>query len=198
MENESAKVKNESPSIPGNMAYVIAKKVIPKQSRYDNVHIDTAFADFLWCIKVRSGDAARFSTTGILIEPTKIVATDGVRLHVIANPYPSIPPGEYEVYQVNQSKVILIAKVANPAAKFPKWNLPAITMKGNAPEHEIAVDIPIYFYTETLKHRPFKIKHLQDAISDEPMKVRIYGEKEPVIITTKTRTAIVMPLIDRI
>ena len=187
-ENESAKVP-EAPPIPGNLSYIIAKK-----SRFD-----VSFADFLWCIKARSKDITRPNITGILIEPAKIVATDGHRLHIITNPYPSIPPGEYEVYQVNQSKVILIAcpLSKNVNAPFPNWNWPSITMEGNAPEHEITVDHPAYFYTEILKHLPFEIKHLQDAISDEPMNVRIYGEKQPVIITTLTRTAIVMPLMDR-
>ena len=187
MENEPAKVP-ETPPIPGNMSYIIAKK-----SRFD-----TAFADFIWCIKARSKDITRPNITGILIEHAKICATDGHRLHIITNPYPSIPPGEYEVYGVNQSKVILIAKPATTKDKsFPDWNQPAITMEGNTPEHEITVDHPAYFYTEILKHRPFEIKSLQDSISDEPMNVKIYSNTQPVIITTLTRTAIVMPLLDR-
>ncbi len=182
-ENEPAKVP-ETPPIPGNMSYIIAKK-----SRFD-----VSFADFIWCIKARSKDITRPNITGILIEHAKICATDGKRLHFIANPYPSIPTGEYEVYGINQSKVILIAK---PDKLFPDWNRQPITMEGNTPEHEIAVSIPTYFYIEILKHRPFKIKYLQDAISDEPMNVKIYTEGKPVVITTKTRTAIVMPLLDR-
>ena len=66
----------------GNLAYCITKK-----SRFD-----TAFADFLWCIKVRHRDINRPSITGILIEPTKIIATDGHRLHIIVNHYPFYPP----------------------------------------------------------------------------------------------------------
>lgn len=190
MENKLAKVKNEAPPIPGNLAYIIAGK--PRKNKHSPV--DTAFADFLWCIKVRSKDITHLYITGILIEPAKIIATDGRRLHVIVNPYPSIPSGEYEIYGINQSKVILIAK---PDRLFPDWNRPSVTMEGNTLEHEIAIDNPVYFYTEILKHRPFEIKYLQDAISDEPMNVRIYGERQPVIITTLTRTAIVMPLLDR-
>ena len=189
MEDESAKVNNVPPPIPGNMSYIITCK--PKVNQYST--IDTAFADFLWCIKVRSKDILRPNVTGILIEPAKIVATDGHRLHIITNPYPSIPPGEYEVYRVNQSKVILIAKLDK---LFPKWNVPGITMEGNTPEHEITINHPACFYIEILKHRICNIKLLQDAISDEPMNVKIYGENQPVIITTLTRTAIVMPLND--
>ena len=197
METESAKVNNALPPIPGNLSYIIAKKV-SSLSRSRSAYTDTAFSDFLWCIKARSKDITRPNITGILIEPAKIVATDGHRLHIITNPYPSIPPGEYEVYQVNQSKVILIAKPTTTKDKsFPDWNRPSVTMEGNAPEHEITVDHPAYFYTEILKHRPFEIKSLQDAISDEPMNVKIYGENQPVIITTLTRTAIVMPLLER-
>ncbi len=191
MENENEKVKNAPLSILGNLSYVIAKKVIAKRSRY---YVDTAFSDFLWCIKARSKDITRPNITGILIEPAKIVATDGHRLHVIANPYPSIPPGEYEVYQINQSKVILIAKSDK---LFPDWNRPSIIMEGITPEHEITVDHPTYFYIEILKHRICDIKILEDAISKEPMNIKIYGEMQPVIITTPTRTAIVMPLLDR-
>ena len=187
-ENESAKVPNAPSPIPGNLAYIIAKK-----SRFD-----TAFADFIWCIKARSKDITRPNITGILIEPAKIVATDGHRLHIITNPYPSIPPGEYEVYGINQSKVILIAKPATTGDKsFPKWNRPSVAMEGFTPEHEITVDHPAYFYIEILKHRICDIKILEGAISNEPMNVQIYGEMQPVIITTLTRTAIVMPLKDR-
>lgn len=198
MKNESAKVNNAPPPIPGNLAYIITRK--PMNNKYSP--IDTAFADFLWCIKARSKDITRPAITGILIEPAKIVATDNHRLHLIDNPYPSIPPGEYEVYQVNQSKVILISKtftgsVFTNTQPFPKWNKPIITMEGITPEYEIAVSIPAYFYTEILKHRPFEIKYLQDAISNEPMNVRIYGKAQPVIITTLTRKAIVQPLMDR-
>jgi hypothetical protein len=198
--NESAKVKNEAPSIPGNLAYTVIKKKIPKKSRYDDVYIDTAFADFLWCIKARSKDIAYPNITGILIEPTKIIATDGHRLHIITNPYPSIPLGEYEVYGINQSKVILIAiPHSTNSTKFPKWDRPTITMEGNKPEHEITINHhhPAYFYYEILKRRICNIKYLEDAISNEPMNVRIYGENQPVIITTLTRTAIIMPLLDR-
>ena len=190
MENESAKVPG-APPIPGNLAYIIAKRVIAKRSRYDNVYVDTAFADFLWCIKARSKDITRPNITGILIEPAKICATDGHRLHIITNPYPSIPPGEYEVYGINQSKVILISKSDK---LFPDWNRPSITMEGNIPEHEIAISNPTDFYTDILKHQLFEIKYLQDAISNEKMTVRIYSEKKPIIITTATRTAIVMPI----
>lgn len=194
MENESAKVPVlDSPPIPGNLAYVIAKK--PRKNQ--NSTIDTAFSDFLWCIKVRSKDVTLPNITGILIEPAKIVATDGHGLHLITNPYPSIPPGEYDVYAINQSKVILIAKLVNPATSFPKWNQPSVTMEGITPEYEIAVDHPIYFYIEILKHRMCDIKLLESAISNEPMNVRIYSKQQPVIITTPTRTAIVMPLLDR-
>ena len=180
-ENESAKVPNAPSPIPGNLSYIIAKK-----SRFD-----VSFADFIWCIKARSKDITRPNITGILIEPAKICATDGHRLHLITNPYPSIPPGEYEVYGINQSKVILISKSDK---LFPDWNRPSITMEGNIPEHEIAISNPTDFYTEILKHQLFEIKYLQDAISDEPMNVKIYAEKQPVIITTLTRTAIVMPI----
>ena len=198
MENESAKVKNEAPPIPGNLSYCITKKVIAKRHRYDNVYVDTAFSDFLWCIKARSRDVTRPNITSILIEHAKIVATDGHRLHIIVNPYPSIPSGEYEVYQVNQSKIILISKPAATDDKsFPKWNRPGITMEGNTPEHEITVDHPDYVYIEILKHRICNIKLLEEAISDKPMNVKIYGDVQPVIITTLTRTAIVMPLLDR-
>ncbi len=193
-ENEPAKVNNVPPPIPGNLSYCITKRVIAKRHRYDNVYVDPAFSDFLWCIKARSRDATHPNITGILIEPAKICATDGHRLHIITNPYPSIPPGEYEVYQVNQSKVIIIAKLDK---LFPTWNRPSITMECNTPEYEIAISNPTYFYTEILKCQPFEIKYLQDAISDEPMNVRIYGENHPVIITTTARTAIVMPLLDR-
>lgn len=193
MENE--KVPNAPSPIPGNLSYIIAKKVIAKKSRHDAVFIDTSFADFLWCIKARSKDAFRPNITGILIEPAKIVATDGNRLHTIVNPYPSIPPGEYEVYQVNQSKVILIAK---PAAaqenSFPSWSQQAITMEGVRPEQELIIYHPIDFYIEILKYRRCNIDYLQGAISDEPMTVRIYSDTKPVIITTLTRTAIVMPI----
>ena len=194
-ENESAKVP-EAPPIPGNLSYIIVRK--PKVNQYSP--IDTAFADFIWCIKARSKDITRPNITGILIEPAKICATDGHRLHIITNPYPSIPPGEYEVYQVNQSKVILIAcpLSKNVNAPFPNWNWPSITMEGNVPEHEITVDHPSYLYIEILKRRLFEIKYLQDAVSpDDTMTVKIYAEGKPVIITTKTRTAIVMPLMDR-
>jgi hypothetical protein len=70
-------------------------------------------------------------------------------------------------------------------------------MEGNTPEHEIAIDHPLYFYAEILKRRLVGVKFLQDAISDETMNVKIYGENQPVIITTPTRTAIVMPLSER-
>lgn len=183
MENE--KVKNEAPPIPGNMSYIIAKK-----SRFD-----VSFSDFLWCIKARSRDTARPNITGILIEHAKICATDGHRLHLITNPYHSIPPGEYDVYKVSQAKIILIAK---PDKLFPDWNRPVITMEGNTPEHEITVDDPRYLYIEILKHRICNIKLLEGAISDEPMNVRIYSEMQPVIITTPTRTAIIMPLLDKV
>ena len=195
MENENEKVS--APVIPGNLSYIIAKKVIPKRHKYDNVYVDTAFLDLQWLFKARSKDSTRPNITSILIEPTKIIATDGRRMHIIANPYPSVPVGEYDVYAINQSKIILIAKVVNDNNKFPNWNRPSVTMEGNTPEHEITISIPAYFYTEILKHRPFEIKYLQDAISNEPMNVRIYGEKQPVIITTLTRNAIVMPLFDR-
>jgi len=189
MENEPV----SAPVIPGNLAYIIAKRVSAKG--FSRFH-DTAFLDLQWCIKARSRDITRPNITGILIEPAKIIATDGHRLHVIANPYPSIPPGEYEVYGVNQSKVILIAKAVDDRNKFPGWNRPSITMEGNTPEHEIAVDHPTYFYVEILKRRICNIKILEDAISDEPMTVKIYSGTQPVIITTPTRTAIVMPLKD--
>jgi len=188
MENE--KVKNEVPPIPGNLAYIIASKSRKNQ----NSPIDTAFSDFLWCIKARSKDITRPNITGILVEPAKICATDGSRLHIITNSYPSIPLGEYEVYQVNQSKVILIAKSDK---LFPNWDKPVITMESVEPTHEITVDHPIYFYIEILKRRIVDIHVLEGAISNEPMNVRIYGKNQPVIITTKTRTAIVMPLLDR-
>ena len=194
MENESAKVPvSDTPTIPGNLAYIIAKKTI-KKSRYSSVrhYCDTDFADFLWCIKVRSRDITKPNITGILIEPAKICATDGHRLHIITNPYPSIPVGEYEVYQVNQSKVILIA---NSGKLFPNCTNPTLTMEGIIPEYKIIIDHPIYFYTEILKHRLFQIKYLQDAISDESMNVRIYGKNQPIIITTPIRTAIIMPLV---
>jgi len=197
-ENESAKVNNTPPPIPGNLSYCIAKKVSTKSRfRHATRYVDTAFADFLWCIKVRSKNTTRPNITGILIEPAKIVATDGQRMHIITNPYPSIPPGEYDVYQVNQSKVILITKAANSATSFPDWNRLIITMEGSIPEHKIAIFHPAYFYTDILKHRPFEIKYLQDAISNEPMGVRIYGENQPIIITTNTRISIVMPLLDK-
>jgi hypothetical protein len=193
MKNET--VNNAPPPIPGNMAYIIAKEVSAKGfPRF----IDTAFTDFLWCIRARSNDTFRPAITGILIEPAKIVATDGHRLHIIVNPYPSIPPGKYEVYQVNQSKVILIAKPATTKENsYPAWNIPAITMEGIKPKHEITIYQPIDFYIEILKRRICDIKLLEGAISNEPMNVRIYGEDQPIIIATKTRTAIVMPLIDR-
>jgi hypothetical protein len=196
MKNESAKVNNAPPPIPGNLAYIIAKKVI-KSTRYSKrfpAIPDTAFADFLWCIKVRSKDITRPDINRILIEPTKIIATDGHRMHIITNPYPSIPPGEYEVYGINQSKIILIAK---PGKLFPHWNKPSITQEGKSPKHEITISNPVYFYTEILKHQPFNIKYLQDAISNDPMGVRIYGENQPIIITTNTRMVIVMPLLDK-
>ena len=60
--NESAKVP-EAPPIPGNMAYIITRK--PKVNQFSS--IDTAFSDFLWCIKVRSKDITRPGITGILI-----------------------------------------------------------------------------------------------------------------------------------
>ena len=188
MKNESAKVNNAPPPIPGNMSYIITKK-----SR-----LDVSFSDFLWCIKARSKDITRPNITGILIEPAKICATDGCRIHIITNPYPSIPPGEYEVYQVNQSKVILISKsTTTKDSSFPVWNRTTITMKGKKPEHNIVIDHHGCFYAEILKRRIVDIKLLQDAISNEPMNVKIYGEMQPVIITTLTRTAIVMPLLDR-
>ena len=189
-ENESAKVPNAPSPIPGNLSYIIAKKV-SSLSRSRSAYLDTAFADFTWCIKARSRDITRPNITGILIEPAKICATDGHRLHLITNPYPSIPPGEYEVYGINQSKVILISKSDK---LFPDWNRPSITMEGNIPEHEIAISNPTDFYTDILKHQLFEIKYLQDAISNEKMTVRIYSEKKPIIITTATRTAIVMPI----
>ena len=67
-------------------------------------------------------------------------------------------------------------------------------MEGNTPEHEIAIDDPRYLYIEILKRRICNIKLLEGAISNEPMNVKIYGVNQPVIITTLTRTAIVMPL----
>ena len=88
MENQLAKVNNTQPPIPGNLSYVITRK--PKVNQYSP--IDTAFADFLWCIKARSRDITRPNVTGILIEPAKIIATDGHRLHLITNPYPSLSP----------------------------------------------------------------------------------------------------------
>jgi hypothetical protein len=191
MENEKV-----APVIPGNLAYIISKKVVKKPSRYVSAYIDTAFLDLQWLLKARSKDITRPNITGILIESAKIIATDGHRLHIITNPYPSIPPGEYDIYGINQSKVILISKVVDDKNKFPNWNRPVITMEGNAPEHEIAVDHPTYFYIEILKHRICNIKLLEGAISDEPMNVRIYGENQPVIITTLTRTAIVMPMLE--
>jgi hypothetical protein len=182
MENESAK----EVVTPGALFYIITKK-----SRFD-----TAFLDLQWLFKARSRDITRPAITGILVEPAKIVATDGHRLHLITNPYPSISCGEYDVYAINQSKVILIAKPDGSDDRlFPNWNRPVITMEGNTPEHEIAITNPTYFYTEILKHHPVNIKLLQDAISNELMNVRIYGENQPVIIATKTRTAIVMPLL---
>jgi hypothetical protein len=189
MENE----KVSAPVIPGNLAYCITRK--PKVNQYTS--IDTAFLDLQWLLRARSKDITRPNITGMLVESTKIIATDGHRLHIITNLYPSVPCGEYEVYGINQSKIILIAKTVDDKNKFPNWNRPVITMEGSTPEHEITVYHPAYFYTEILKHRPFEIRYLQDAISDEPMNVRIYGEKQPVIITTKTRTAIVIPLLDR-
>jgi hypothetical protein len=180
MENE----KVSAPVIPGNLAYIITKK-----SRFD-----TAFLDLQWLLRARSKDITRPTIIGILVEPAKIIATDGHRLHIITNPYPSIPCGEYDVYAINQSKVILIAKADK---LFPDWNRPTITMEGNTPEHEVAVSNPTYFYIEILKRRICNIKLLESAISDEPMNVRIYGENQPVVITTLTRTAIVMPLLDR-
>jgi hypothetical protein len=199
MKMENEKVKNAPPPIPGYLSYcitkkVITKKVIPKKHRYDNVYTDNTFADFLWCIKVRSKDITRPDINRILIEPTKIIATDGHRMHIITNPYPSIPPGEYEVYGINQSKIILIAK---PGKLFPHWNKPSITQEGKSPKHEITISNPVYFYTEILKHQLFNIKYLQDAISNDPMGVRIYGENQPIIITTNTRMVIVMPLLDK-
>ena len=178
------------------MAYIITRKVIYKRSRYDNVYIDTAFLDLRWLLRASSCDTTRPNITGILVEPTKIVATDGFRLHIITNPYPSIPSGEYDVYGINQSKVILIAKDTNSAFEFPKWNRPSVTMEGIKPEHEIAVSDSTYFYIEILKYRICKIKLLQDAISNEPMNIKIYGDRQPVIITTQTHTAIIMPLSD--
>jgi hypothetical protein len=191
MENE----KVSAPVIPGNLAYCITRK--PKVNQYTS--IDTAFLDLQWLLKARSKDITRPNITGILVEPAKIIATDGHRLHIITNPYPSIPPGEYEVSGVNQSKVILIAA---PLSKdiftpFPDWNRTSITMEGNTPEHEITVDHPSYLYIEILKRRIVDLHLLEGAISDEPMNVRIYSENQPVIITTKTRTAIVMPLLSR-
>lgn len=195
MENEKVK---EAPVISGNLAYVIVSK--PRKNQ--NSPIDTAFLDFQWLLKARSKGITRPNITGILVEPAKIIATDGNRLHIIANPYPGIPPGEYEVYGINQSKIILISKTLAGSAftntqPFPDWNKPTITMEGVKPEHEFTVDHPVYFYTEILKHLPFRIEYLQDAISDEPMNVKIYSEEQPVIITTATRTAIVAPLKDR-
>jgi len=190
MENE----KVAPPVIPGNLAYIIAKKVQPKRHKHDNAYIDTAFLDLQWLLRAGIRDITRHSKTGILIEPTKIVATDGHRLHVIVNPYPSMPPGEYDAYTINQSKTILVAKAVDDMNKFPDWNRPTITMEGATPKHEFAVYQPAYFYANIFKHLPFEIKYLQDAISDEPMNVKIYGENKPVIIATLTRTAIVMPL----
>jgi len=190
---ESEKVK-AAPVIPGNLSYVITKKVIVKKRRYDNVYIDTAFLDFQWLLKSRSRDITRTSPS-ILVETTKMIATDGLRLHIIANPYPSIPPGKYEVYGINQSKIILIAKDTNPAIKFPNWNIPRITMEGIKPEDEITITNPTFFYIEILKRRIVNIHFLEDAFSPEPMNVRIYSGRRPVIITTLTRTAIIMPLI---
>src|SRR3990172_5956668 len=98
MENE----KVSAPVIPGNLSYIIAKKFIPKQHKYDNVYVDTAFLDLQWLLKARSKDSTRPNITSILIEPAKIIATDGHRLHIIANPHlSSIPCGEYDVYGVN-------------------------------------------------------------------------------------------------
>jgi hypothetical protein len=189
MENE----KVSAPVIPGNLAYCITRK--PKVNQYTS--IDTAFLDLLWLLKARSKDITRPNITGILIEPAKIIATDGHRLHIIVNPYPSVPCGEYEVYGINQSKIILIAKAVDGKNKFPDWNRSVITMEGNTPEHEIAIDHPSYLYIEILKRRIVDLHLLEGAISDEPMNVRIYGDNQPVIITTLTRTAIVMPLFDR-
>lgn len=195
MENE----KVSAPVIPGNLAYVIVSK--PRKNQ--NSPIDIAFLDFQWLLKARSKGITRPNITGILIEPAKIIATDGNRLHIIANPYPrSIPPGEYEVYGINQSKIILISKTLAGSAftntqPFPDWNKSSITMEGIKPEHEFTIGHPVYFYTEILKHLPFRIEYLQDAISNEPMNVKIYSEEQPVIITTATRTAIVAPLKDR-
>jgi len=187
MAAEPAKV-SEAPVIPGNLSYIITKK-----SRFD-----TAFLDLQWLLRARSKDITRPNITSILVEPTKIIATDGHRLHIITNPYPSIPFGEYDVYAINQSKIIIIAK--GGAAKdsfFPDWNRPAITMEGKTPEHEIAIDHPKYLYIEILKRRIVDLHLLESAKSDEPMTVRIYGDDQPVIITTSARTAIVMPLLDR-
>lgn len=193
MENESTKVKNDTPPILSNLSYIIIRKP-PKVNQYSP--IDTAFADFLWCIKARSKDIFRPNITGILVEPAKIVATDGLQLHLVTNPYSSISPGEYEVYGINQSKVILIAKPHSAAPEFPKWNRAEITMEGNKPKHEITVNHPSSLYREILKHRIVDLKLLEDAISYEPMNVKIYGNTQPVIISTLTRTAIVMTIKD--
>lgn len=182
MKNENEK---EQVIIPGALSYIITKK-----SRFDS-----AFLDFQWLLKARSRDITRPNITGISIEPTQIIATDGARLHIITNPYPSISPGCYDVYTINQSKIIIIAKPNNNATKFPDWNRPIITMGGETPIHLTIIDHSKYFYTEILKHRPVQISYLTDAISpDEEMTVKIYSSTQPIIITTSTRTAIIMPM----